>query len=119
MGFSDPPEVKDAKYLIKKIDNFYNEGDSQNPQNPQNVKKNIEPKIPKIPKIMKLRDLYHSCKGKFRTVDDMQPGLNELIERGFIRIVKQQTGKAGRPSEVIEVNPEYWRSKEEEEREQI
>lgn len=49
----------------------------------------------------------------------MQPGLNELIERGFIRIVKQQTGKAGRPSEVIEVNPEYWKSKEEEEREQI
>lgn len=115
MGFSDPPEVKDAKYLIKKIDNFYSEGDSQNPQNTQNtqnIEKNIEPKIPIIPKIMKLRDLYHSCKGKFRTVDDMQPGLNELIERGFIRIVKRQTGKAGRPSEVIEVNPEYWKSKE-------
>jgi len=35
-----------------------------------------------------------------------------LVERGFIRIIKKQNKKAGRPPEFIEVNPEYWKSKE-------
>ena len=86
---------KDAKYLIKKIDSFY---DGQNRQNPQNLK---------------IRDLHRICAGHFKTKEDMQPGLDELIKRGFIRITKQQSEKAGRRSEFIEVNPEYWKSREE------
>lgn len=96
-GIAEPQEEKDAKYLMKKIDSFYMSPNSQNPQNPQNLK---------------LRDLYQICKGHFKTKEGMQPGLDELIERGFIRIVKEQSGKAGRPSEVIEVNPEYWKTNE-------
>ena len=96
-GIAEPQEEKDAKYLMKKIDSFYMSPNSQNPQNPQNLK---------------LRDLYQICKGHFKTKEGMQPGLDELIERGCIRIVKEQSGKAGRPSEVIEVNPEYWKTNE-------
>lgn len=96
-GIAEPQEEKDAKYLMKKIDDFGMEPSSQNPQNTQNIK---------------LRDLYQSCKGHFKTKEDMQPGLDMLVERGFIRIIKEQNKKAGRPSEFIEVNPEYWKSKE-------
>lgn len=66
---------------------------SQNPQNPQNLT---------------FRELYHICKGHFKTKEDMQPGIDELIQRNFIRIERKQTGKSGRPSEIVEVNSEYW-----------
>ncbi len=98
MGLAESQAVKDAKRLMKIIDDFYSGQDTQNPQNPQNLK---------------LRDLYQICKGKYKTVEEMRPGIDELIERGFIRTFEQRSGKAGRPSEIIEVNPEYWKSKEE------
>lgn len=103
-GITETQEEKDARYLMKKIDAYYVGQNRQNRQNTQSLT---------------TRELQRICFGHLKKRGNMQPGLNELIERGFIRIVKQQTGKAGRPSEVIEVNPEYWRSKEEEEREQI
>lgn len=90
-GIAEPQEEKDAKYLMKKIDSFYA---SQNPQN------------------LTTRDLGQICKGHFKAKEDMQPGLDMLVERGFIRIIKKQNKKAGRPPEFIEVNPEYWKSKE-------
>ena len=93
-GIAEPQEEKDAKYLIKKIDSFY---DSKNPENPENLTVSF---------------LQQACKGRFSKKELMQPGLDMLVERGFIRIVKEQNRKAGRPSEIIEVNPEYWKSKE-------
>ena len=76
--------------MMKKIDDFGMEPSSQNPQNTQNIK---------------LRDLYQSCKGHFKTKEDMQPGLDMLVERGFIRIIKEQNKKAGRPLEFIGGKP--------------
>ena len=92
-GLTESKEVKDAKYIMKKIDSFYTEINSQNPQNPQNLR---------------FRDLHYICKGHFKTKEDMQPGIDELIQRNFIRIERKQTGKSGRPSEIVEVNSEYW-----------
>ena len=49
-------------------------------------------------------------------VEGMEPGLNELIQHGYIRIFKADTEsqnsqnsqkKRGRPSWIIEVNPIY------------
>ena len=106
-GIAEPQEEKDAKYLMKKIDSFYA---SQNPEN--DLYSNEGPKIPKIPNMMRLQDLWQACRGKFENREDMQLVLDILIERGFIRIIKKQNKKAGRPPEFIEVNPEYWKSKE-------
>lgn len=96
MGLSDPPEVKDAKYILKRID---------------------ESGLHEISK----RDLFDLCKGRagMEKVEGMEPGLNELIQRGYIRIFKADTEsqnsqnsqnsqkKRGRPSWIIEVNPIY------------
>ena len=102
-GLTETKEVKEAKYIMKKIDSFYTEQNPQNPQNSQNLR---------------FRDLHYICKGHYKTKEDMQPGIDELIRRNFIRIKTQQTGGRGRPSEVVEVNPEYWirKSRREEER---
>lgn len=88
MGITEPQQVKDAKYILKKIDSLI----SQNTQNTQNINK---------------RNLQQICRGHFPISEDMEPGLNELVERNYIRIGKIQTGKAGRPTEIVYVNPEY------------
>lgn len=49
------------------------------------------------------RDLFNICKGKFRTVENMEPSLNILISMGYVRIEEVQTG--GRPTKKIKVNP--------------
>lgn len=49
------------------------------------------------------RDLFNISKGKFRTVENMEPVLNTLISMGYIRIEEVQTG--GRPTKKIKVNP--------------
>lgn len=49
------------------------------------------------------RDLFNSCKGKFKTVQDMEPGLYMLVDMGYIRLEEVQTG--GRPTQKIKVNP--------------
>lgn len=99
MGLSDPPEVKDAKYILKRID---------------------ESGLHEISK----RDLFDLCRNKngMEKVEGMDPGLNELVRRGYIRIFKANTksqnpqnpqnpqnlqNKGGRPSWIIEVNPIY------------
>ena len=38
-GIAEPQEEKDAMYLIKKIDSFYESKNPENPENPQNPKK--------------------------------------------------------------------------------
>ncbi len=97
MGLMDPPEVRDAKYLMKRIDST---GLME----------------------IKFRDLYQMCKDRkgMDTRDGMIPGMNCLIEHGFIRVNKgylntqnpQNPQKGGRPSEIIYVNPVYIRQKE-------
>ncbi|KJJ71703.1 YfjI family protein [Clostridium sp. FS41] len=96
MGLSDPPEVKDAKYILKRLD---------------------ESGLHEISK----RDLFDSCKGRtgMERVEGMEPGLNELIQRGYIRLFKAEPEsqksqnsqnsqkRRGRPSWMIEVNPVY------------
>jgi hypothetical protein len=49
------------------------------------------------------RDLFRLCHGKFRRAEDMQPAIDELTERGYIREIEQSTG--GRPTRTIFVNP--------------
>ena len=97
MGLMDSPEVRDAKYIMKRIDST---GLME----------------------IKFRDLYQMCKDRkgMDTRDGMIPGMNCLIEHGFIRVNKgylntqnpQNPQKGGRPSEIIYVNPEYIKQKE-------
>ena len=49
------------------------------------------------------RDLFNACKGKFRTMEQMQPSFQILIERGYIREEERKTG--GRPTKKLLVNP--------------
>ena len=71
---------------------------------------------------MKLRDLQQMCKDKkgMEKREGMIPGLRCLIEHGYIRVQKsyltsqnpQNPQKGGRPSEIVYVNPEYIKWKE-------
>lgn len=110
MGLMDPPVVRDAKYIMARIDSM---GQME----------------------IKSRDLHRLCMGRkgMETREDIIPGLNYLVERGFIRIQKlyltdkidkidttnkidkidYNNKKRGRPSEIIYVNPEYIKWKEE------
>lgn len=82
-GLTDAREIKDAKYILKRIDKRDNKDKS-----------------------ISKRDLFQLCNGTLKTVDDMQPGLDELVKHGYIRIYKNNT-TGGRPKDIIEVNPEY------------
>lgn len=76
MGLSEPEEEKDAKYILKRL------------------------RTAGVDEISK-RSLFDLCKGKLKDVDSMTPGLRVLVDRGYIRIERQNTG--GRPSEKIYV----------------
>ncbi len=92
MGLSDPPDVQDAKYIISRLDT--------NNKNTNNTKNEITK-----------RDLWQLCKGHFKEVEEMEPGLQCLVEHGYIAIVRESQGR-GRPSEKIYINPEYYKLKE-------
>ena len=96
MGLMEGQSVKDGKYILKRLNSIYR----------------FNPNIPKIPNNIKMQALWQKCRGHFQTREDMQPGLDELTERNYIRIKKQSTGKAGRPSEIIEINPVYLEKEE-------
>lgn len=96
MGLSDPQDVKDAKYIISRIE--------QNSKNSNNSK-NTE--------IITKRNAYDLCKGHFKSVEEMEPGLQVLVERGYIAIQKEKPAGRGRPSEQIYINPAYYQWKEE------
>ena len=53
------------------------------------------------------------CKGHFKSVEEMEPGLQVLVERGYIAIQKEKPAGRGRPSEQIYINPAYYQWKEE------
>jgi len=78
MGISDSREVKTAKRLLKRIQcaELFN---------------------------TTKRELFRQCDGWLHSIEEMEPGLKVLVERGYIRIEKIQTG--GRPTEKIIFNP--------------
>ncbi len=80
MGLADRPEEKDAKYILKRLD-----ADGR----------------------MELSkgDLQRLCQ-KFHTVEDMEPGLKVLEDRGYLYVETVKTGKRGKPPQIIHVNPE-------------
>lgn len=79
MGMTETPEEKDAKYILKRI------------------------RASELYDTTK-RELFRQCDGKMRTVEEMEPGLKVLVDRGYIRIDKVSTG--GRPTERIIFNQE-------------
>lgn len=79
MGMTDTKEVKDAKYILKRI---HSSGLYDTTK----------------------RELFRQCDGRMRSMEEMEPGLKVLVDRGYIRIDKIKTG--GRPTEKIIFNPE-------------
>lgn len=102
MGLMDPPEVRDAKYIMKRIDST---GQME----------------------ISLRDVYQLCKDKkgMEKKNGIIPGIRCLIEHGYIRVQKvysntqnpQNPQNGGRPSEIVYVNPEYFKWKEQQAKE--
>ena len=97
MGVSESQDIRMQKYIISRIDN--------NTKNIKNIKNTT--------KSVSKRDLYQLCKGHFRNVEEMEPGLKVLKEHGYIAIVTEKSGNRGRPSERIYINPECIKWKEE------
>ena len=56
-------------------------------------------------------ELFDICKGKITKVENMESALQVLVDKNFIKINKQQSGKKGRPSQKIIVNPAIKNSK--------
>lgn len=80
MGLTEGPEVKDAKYILRRL-----RGQTE----------------------ISKRDLFQLCNGRFRCVEDMEPGMKVLAERGYLSVETIRTGGRGRPTEKIVLNPEY------------
>ena len=49
------------------------------------------------------RDLFAKCQSKFKKAENMEPAMQVLIDRGYIRMAERKTN--GRPSVIIFVNP--------------
>lgn len=49
------------------------------------------------------RDLFAKCQSRFKKVANLDPALQALTERGYIREGERQTG--GRNSKVLLINP--------------
>lgn len=52
---------------------------------------------------MSKRDLFNTCKGRYRRVEDMEPALQMLVSMGYLREIEVPTG--GRPTKKLFVNP--------------
>lgn len=79
MGLTESKEEKDAKYILKRI---------------------AAAELLDTTK----RLLFQQCDGRMHSMEEMEPGLKVLVDRGYIRIDKIKTG--GRPTEKIIFNPE-------------
>lgn len=82
--FTVNKEVKDAKYIFSKLCKKRDTRDTRS--------------------FLK-RDLLRLCR-RFRTNEELQPGLDELVRRGYIRIEKTHNEKGSPESEIIIVNPD-------------
>lgn len=91
-GLSEPKDIKDAKYILSKL-----------------------PPRDKCDKCDKTyiskRDLLRTCR-RFEKIEEMEDGLNCLIEHGYFCVVKEKSSGKGRPLEKIYINPEYYKLKE-------
>ena len=83
-AFSDDANVKDAKEIFSKLCGM--------------CAKRAERSFTK-------REVRRACR-RFRTVDELQPGLDELVKHGYIRIEREHNKKGSPESEVIYINPE-------------
>jgi len=72
--------LADAKYLWRRIESAGQEEISQ-------------------------RDLHYICKGKFKTVAEMEPALNRLVEMGYVKTTTRGAGQRGRPAKILTINP--------------
>lgn len=79
MGLTETTEEKNAKYILKRI---HSSGLYDTTK----------------------RLLFQQCDGRLHSIEEMEQGLRVLLNRGYIRIDKIQTG--GRPTEKIVFNPE-------------
>ena len=79
-GLSDDPTTKDAKYILKRLD--------ESGENP-----------------ITKRDLHHLCKDKkgLETSEKQAPAMKLLVDRGYIRMedAAPTSGKGGRRSTLI------------------
>ena len=84
-GMYDPPEVKNAKYILSRIDST---GEDR----------------------LNKKTVYELCRKKkgFETVtsEAFTTGLGELRRRGYIKIEKDKS-TGGRPTEIVTLNPLY------------
>jgi len=53
------------------------------------------------------RDIQQNCKRRFRRAADIDPLLDELTRRGYIRPLASESKGPGRPSQGYEVNPAF------------
>lgn len=76
----------------------------------------VDPDIEKAKKVLSwiqrngsetftMRTCHRDLEGSFKRVEDLKPGLDVLIERGFIRQNAAKERRAGRPSVTFDVNP--------------
>lgn len=79
MGASESKTVKEAKYILKRLQSTGRAEISK-------------------------RDLLRLCGGRLTTAEAMQPGLDELARRGYVRIEKAKSSGRGRAAEKIIVN---------------
>lgn len=77
-GLADRPEEKDAKYILRRL---AADGRTE----------------------LSKRELLRLCQ-RFRSTEDMDAGLAELVQRGYLRTERIKTG--GRSTEQIILNPE-------------
>ena len=54
----------------------------------------------------RVRDVYQALRGSFPRMDDLQPALELLQERGYIHLMTEQPEGSGRPSLMLIVRPE-------------
>jgi hypothetical protein len=62
-------------------------------------------KTAKTDKYITIRDIKRACGKRFKSESDMYAGLDELIDRGYIRMYQIKNDKGGRPSIRVEINP--------------
>ena len=83
MGLLDSPAVKDAKYILRRLEEV--EGLT-----------------------LSKRELLRMCNSRFPSAARMEPALRELEERGYLAIEKQHSGGKGRASTLLHLNPAHF-----------
>ena len=83
MGLLDSPTVKDAKYILRRLEEV--EGLT-----------------------LSKRELLRMCNSRFPSAARMEPALRELEERGYLAMEKQHSGGKGRASTLLHLNPAHF-----------